>query len=127
MVTTEGKLEISAVGINGLSSGVEKLNDAISNNLDEVTNLFTASDGIVSQITTLIDTYNDSDGSLTIRQTALNVDLSGIADEYDRLEDRLRNYEETLRKRFGFLDSAVAGYSATGAWLKTALKLPERD
>lgn len=117
-----GKLEISPIGIGTLASGKEQLADAIENNLDQVGELFASTDGIVSQLTSLIDNYNDSDGTLTKRQTFLNKDLSSISDEYDDLESRLRNYEDMLRKRFSFLDSTVAGYDATAAWLKTALQ-----
>ncbi len=122
-----GKLEISSVGTGTLSSGAEKLSDAIENNLTEVGSLFASTDGIVSQLTTLIDSYNDSDGTLTQRQSNLNINLSEISDEYDDLETRLRDYEETLRKRFSFLDSTVAGYDATAEWLKTALAPISKD
>jgi flagellar hook-associated protein 2 len=116
-----GKLEISSVGIGTLDSGTEALSKAVTNNLDEVGQLFASSDGIVSQLTSLINNYTDSDGALTKRQTDLSDDLSGISDEYDDLEVRLRNYEDTLRKRFSFLDSTVAGYNATSTFLTTAL------
>jgi flagellar hook-associated protein 2 len=127
LINREGKLEISAVGLGSMESGAQKLSNAISNNLPEVGALFASSDGVVSQLTDLIDGYNDSSGSLTKRQSALNLDLSGIAEEYDELETRLRSYEDTLRKRFSFLDSTVAGYSATSDWLTTALKPVTKD
>jgi flagellar hook-associated protein 2 len=116
-----GQLEISATATGTLSSGSEKLADAIENNLGELGALFASDDGIVSELTTLIDSYNDSDGTLTQRQTDLNTNLSDISDEYDDLETRLRDYEDTLRKRFSFLDATVASYDATASWLKTAL------
>jgi len=122
-----GKLEISSIGIGTLDSGEVQLSKAIENNLDQVGELFASTDGIVSQLTSLIENYNDSDGTLTKRQSSLNTDLSGISDEYDDLETRLRNYEETLRKRFTFMDSAVAGYNATATWLKTALAPVSKD
>jgi flagellar hook-associated protein 2 len=122
-----GKLEISAVGIGTMDSGVERLSNAVANNLDEVGQLFASTDGIVSQLTALIDNYSDSDGTLTQRQTDLNDDLSGISDEYDNLEARLRNYEDTLRKRFSFLDSTVASYNATSSFLESALKPISKD
>jgi len=78
-------------------------------------------------LTSLIDNYNDSDGALTKRQTDLSDDLSGISDEYDNLETRLRDYEDTLRKRFSFLDSTVAGYNATASFLTSALKSSSDD
>lgn len=122
-----GKLEISPVGIGTLDSGVETLNKRVTNDLDELGQLFASPDGIVSQLTSLIDNYNDSDGALTKRQTDLSDDLSGISDEYDNLETRLRDYEDTLRKRFSFLDSTVAGYNATASFLTSALKSSSDD
>jgi flagellar hook-associated protein 2 len=78
-------------------------------------------------LTSLIDNYNDADGTLTKRQNFLNKDLSSISDEYDSLEARMRSYEDTLRKRFSFLDSTVAGYDATAAFLESALKPVTKD
>mgnify|MGYP000117161369 FL=1 len=127
LVNAEGKLEISVTGIGTLDSGADQLNDAITNNLDEVGAIFATSDGVISQITDLIDSYNDSDGSLTQRQTALNVDLTGISEDYETLETRLRSYEETLRSRFSFLDSTVAGFNATSSFLTSALAPIEKD
>ena len=127
LVNADGKLEISVTGIGTLDSGADQLNDAITNNLDEVGAIFATSDGVISQITDLIDSYNDSDGSLTQRQTALNVDLTGISEDYETLETRLRSYEETLRSRFSFLDSTVAGFNATSSFLTSALAPIEKD
>jgi flagellar hook-associated protein 2 len=123
----EGKLEISPLGIGTMDTGVEKLAGAIEHNIDEVGQLFASTDGVVSQLTELISNYNDSDGSLTRRQSFLNADLTSISDEYDALEERLRNYEDTLRSRFSFLDSTVAQYDATSSWLTTALTPVSKD
>lgn len=122
----EGRLEISTIATGSLQSGADKLSDAISNNLNGVGELFASSDGIVSQLTTLIDNYNGGDGTLTKRQTALNENISVIEDEYTALEARLRSYEDTLRKRFSFLDSTVAQFNATGNFLTSVLN-PSRD
>ncbi len=127
LVNKEGKLEVSPAGIGSMKSGVDQLNDAITNNLDEVGALFAGTGGVVSQITDLIDSYNNSDGSLTLRETALNKDLTGIKEEYTTLEERLRNYEETLRSRFSFLDSTVAGFNATSTFLTSALAPIKKD
>ena len=123
----EGKLEISPLGIGTMDTGVEKLAGAIEHNIDEVGQLFASTAGVVSQLTELISNYNDSDGSLTRRQSFLNADLTSISDEYDALEERLRNYEDTLRSRFSFLDSTVAQYDATSSWLTTALTPVSKD
>jgi flagellar hook-associated protein 2 len=127
LVNREGKLEISVAGIGTMDSGAEQLKNAITNNLDEVGAVFAGTGGVVSQITNLIDSYNDSDGSLTQRQTALNLDLTGISEDYKTLETRLRDYENTLRSRFSFLDSTVAKFNATSSFLTSALAPVEKD
>lgn len=127
LIDRNGKLEISAAGIGSLPSGSAQLTDAIENNLGEVGKLFAEDGGIVSQLTDLIDSYTGTDGSLSVRETALNSTLSDISDEWDAHEAWLRDYEETLRSRFAFLDSTVAAYDATGAWLANALKVPTKS
>jgi len=127
LVNKEGKLEVSAVGIGTMKSGADQLKDSIANNLDEVGAIFAGTDGVVSQIDTLINSYNDSDGSLTQRETALNLDLTGIKEDYTTLEARLRDYENTLRSRFSFLDSTVAGFNATSTFLTSALAPIKKD
>ena len=127
LISREGKLEISATGIGTMDSGAKQLSDAIANNLDQVGSLFADDGGIVSQLTELIDTYTDSDGSLSTREKTLNENLDDIADQWDAHETFLRSYEETLRKRFSFLDSTVAAYDATSSWLTSALKVPTKS
>ena len=122
-----GKLEISTVGIVTFDSGADRLAKTAETNLDKLGLLFAAPDGIVSQLTSLIENYNDSDGALTKRQSDLSDDLSNISNEYDDLETRLRNYEDTLRQRFSFLDSTVASFNATSNFLTAALKPQSSD
>ena len=127
LISRDGKLEISATGIGTMDSGAKQLSDAIANNLDQVGSLFADDGGIVSQLTELIDTYTDSDGSLSTREKTLNENLDEIAEQWDAHETFLRSYEETLRKRFSFLDSTVAAYDATSSWLTSALKVPTKS
>ncbi len=127
LINREGKLEASTASLGTMQSGSDQLKDSITNNLDEVGALFATTDGVVSQITELIESYNDSDGSLTEREKALNIDLTGIKEDYSTLEARLRDYEDTLRSRFSFLDSTVAGFNATSTFLTSALAPIKKD
>ena len=117
-----GRLEINPVGIGNMQSGAEKLEDALKNNLQEVGEIFASPNGVTSKLTTLIDSYAGSNGTLTLRNTALSKEVSGIRDEYEALETKLRDYEERLRSQFSFLDSTVASYNATGEWLASTLE-----
>ncbi|XQW85815.1 flagellar filament capping protein FliD [Thalassotalea piscium] len=117
-----GLLEVNPAGIGTMKSGTEKLEEALKFNLEEVGEIFASSDGVVSNLSTLIESYNGSSGTLTIRNTALNKEYSGIKDEYTALETKLRDYEDRLRSQFSYLDSTVASYNATGSWLTATLE-----
>lgn len=118
----DGLLEISSVGIGDMDSGTEKLSSALSDRLSEVGEIFASDDGVATNLLTMIDSYNGSDGTLSLRSTTLNASLANIPDEYETLETRLRDYEDTLRSKFTFLDQTVSLYSSTGDWLSSTLK-----
>jgi len=120
-IDKNGFLEINPVGIGTMKSGTERLEGALVNHLDEVGEIFASDNGVTSKLTTMIDSYIGSDGTLTLRNTSLSQQVSGIRDEYDALESRLRDYEDRLRSQFAFLDSTVASYNATGTWLTSTL------
>lgn len=120
-INRDGRMQISTFSSANILSGQAKLDNALENKLVELGELFASPNGIASQMTEMIDGYIASDGVLTQRQSTLNERVSGIADEYEALEFRLRSYEETLRKQFSFLDSTVSQYNATGDFLKSSL------
>ena len=117
----DGRLKLSTFSSDNVASGQERLDNALENNLGDLGKLFASSNGIATQMTEMIDGYIASDGVLTQRETTLNERVSGIADEYEALEFRLRSYEETLRNQFSFLDSTIAQYNATGDFLTASL------
>ncbi|UUO23149.1 hypothetical protein FGD67_07955 [Colwellia sp. M166] len=120
-ITKYGTLEISASSGNSLPSGQERLASALESNLAEVGAIFASTNGVATKMSESINNYIGTNGTLIEREKSLNEQLSGIEGEYEALEDYLRNYEETLRKRFTFLDNTVAQYNATGSFLDSAL------
>lgn len=116
-----GHLEIGTTTYGTLDTGSEKLSSALENNLGDIGELFASSNGVSTQLNTLLDSYIGSTGTITERNSALSVEISGIADEYQALEDRLRDYEDTLRRKFTFLDQTVSQFNATSVWLTSAL------
>lgn len=117
----DAQVEISAISLPSQPSGQDKLASALENNLDEVGKLFANTDGIANIMSELINTYTDSDGTLTSRENLLNQQLKDVEQGYVDLEAELRDYEETLRKRFTFLDATVAQYNSTSSWITTTL------
>lgn len=120
-ITKNGTLEISASSSSSLPSGQERLTAALENNLTEVGELFASTNGVATKMSESINNYIGTNGTLIVREKALNEQLSGIKDEYEDLEAYLRNYEDTLRKRFTFLDNTVAQFNATSSFLTSAL------
>jgi len=117
----EGELEISQFSTTSLPSGQERLDDALENNLDQVGELFASSDGIATQLSTMIDGYIKSDGVLTLREKSLNERIDSVKDEWEELEERLRSREAILRAQFTALDSTVAQYNSTASYVTTTL------
>lgn len=120
-ITKNGTLEISAASGSSLPSGQDRLTAALENNLAEVGEIFASTNGVATKMSESINNYIGTNGTLIEREKALNEQLSGIKDEYEDLEAYLRNYEDTLRKRFTFLDNTVAQFNATSSFLTSAL------
>lgn len=118
----DGKLEISTFSSENIPTGQQRLDDALKNNSGDIGEFFASSNGIATQMTAIIDSYNESDGVLSKRQDSLNERISGIALEWETLEERLRSYEATLRNQFTALDATVSQYNATGKWLTSTLE-----
>jgi len=117
----DGRLEKSTFSSANILSGQQRLDNALENNLEELGELFASPNGIATKMTAMIDGYITNNGVLTQREDTLNERVSGIADEWQTLEERLRTYEATLRKQFSFLDGVVSQYNATGDWLSSSL------
>lgn len=120
-ITKYGTLEISASSDSSLPSGKERLAKALENNLAEVGAIFASTSGVATKMSESINNYIGTNGTLVQREKSLNEQLTSIKTEYEDLEAHLRDYEDTLRKRFTFLDNTVAQYNATGDYLKSAL------
>ncbi len=123
-IDKNGLLQKSTFSSANIPSGQQRLDNALSDNLAEVGELFASPDGIATKLASMIDGYIASDGVLTQREKTLNERVGEIPDEYEDLEARLRSYEATLRKQFNYLDSTVAQYNATASWITSALALP---
>ena len=120
-INKDGFLQKSTFSSETIETGSQRLQNALSTKLSEVNDLFSSENGIAKKMSEFIGSYIDSDGFLTERQNSLNSRISDIPDEYQALEDRLRSYEDTLRKQFTFLDTTVSQYNATGSYLTSAL------
>lgn len=108
-----GKMEIDTAG----------LTKVLNSDFGSFVNLFSAKDtGIASRLESLAASFLKRDGGLIVaRQEGLNTQLKGIADQTDRLENRMVSIERRIRAQFSTLDTLVSSLSSTGNFLTQQL------
>ncbi|MBF7072349.1 flagellar filament capping protein FliD [Glaciecola sp. MH2013] len=119
-LTAEGTLEIGSTDF-GLGTGESRLSDALEDNFDEVSKLFTADDGIANKLYDFLDQYTKSNGVLADRETAAKDQRDQLLDDRAAFELRLVSFEETLRGRYLNLDQTVARLQQTSSALLASL------
>lgn len=89
-------------------SDESKLTTALSENLDEVIDLFTdSSSGLVTQLDELLESYNSSlDGIIQTRQDSIVSEQSRIDNEIDLIEARVEAERLFLESQFAILEQA---------------------
>ncbi|HFB66802.1 MAG TPA: hypothetical protein ENJ60_14820, partial [Aeromonadales bacterium] len=120
-VNSLAEIGISTNQDGTLSLDSSKLNQQLTDNLDNIEQIFTASNGIASSLSTLVDQYTNSTGILTSRTSSLNEQLSRIDDDRIQLSERLDQLETRLRAQFGAMDALVAQLKSTGNFLTQQL------
>ncbi|MEM9103482.1 MAG: flagellar filament capping protein FliD [Pseudomonadota bacterium] len=96
--TKEGPLQIDTL----------ELDDAIENNFDEISQIFTAEDGIASRFLDRIDQYTGTGGLIDTREETLENQIERVIKAEEDLFFRLNKMEENLRRRFTTMDILVA-------------------
>ncbi|GGF52183.1 flagellar filament capping protein FliD [Alteromonas lipolytica] len=120
-LNSDGELEIPATDF-GLGSGTERLEAALEDNFDEIAKLFTdENQGIAVRLFELTKEYTSYSGLISLRERAAKDDKDQIADERERFDLRMLNYEQILRDRYLNLDQTVARLNQTGSALLAAL------
>ncbi len=108
----EGRLEIDS-SVAG---------DAIALDFDAVGELFADADqGIAVRLDAFISTLLESDGSISLREERLNDRLADLTDQRERLDDRMLLVEERYFKQFQALDTLLAQFQSTSAYLTQQL------
>ena len=107
---------LSQIGFETLQTGKLKLNtsdlkDALQNNFDDVTAIFTDTDsvkGFNAAMQDMLDRYLDStDGAVNNRIDALNDSIDSIDEDISNFDDKMSAYETRLRKGFTAMEIAL--------------------
>ncbi len=123
---SSGYNSLAMIGISMDREGVMSLNssefsDALQNNLNAVSDVFSSSDGVAARLDTRLDQYLNSGGTFDLQTKSLNKQLSRLSDDRDTVTIRLDNLERTLMKQFIAMDVAVGQFQSTGAYLAQQL------
>jgi flagellar hook-associated protein 2 len=112
---------LSKEGLLEKDSLVRSLNDALSENYDDVGTIFAGPDGIASQFESFLENYLDSSGALQSRQDSLNADLRDLEDDVANHEYRMEQLEITLRQQYSALDALIAQMQSSSSYLQSQL------
>jgi flagellar hook-associated protein 2 len=118
----QNELEISSNDKIGLGSGDDRLKDALKDNFDQISALFTDEEqGIAVRLFDYVEEYTSFSGLLKSRVDTAKDQREQIFDERLTLELRLASTEEILRKKYLNLDQTVARLNSTGSALLATL------
>lgn len=104
-----------------------KLQNALTNNLSDVTSMLSAtgssasSQGIAVQLSTQFGNLISSTGILTNQTTSLQSQVTSIENQRTALQLRLSQIQANYTKQFTALDSTIASMQSTASYLTTQL------
>jgi len=104
---------LSQIGFSTLQSGLIEFDasafkDALANNIEDVTAIFTDSAGFNNAFQGMIETYTDShSGYLSDRIDTLGDQIDSLDEDISNFDDRMTAYEERLRKSFTAMEIAL--------------------
>ena len=93
------------------------LTNALSANLTAVGNLLGGTNGIATQLNTLINQYSGPGGLLSSVNQGLQSSLSNVSRQQTALQAELATYSATLTSQYNAMDAAVAALKETQTYL----------
>lgn len=100
-----------------LSIDDEKLTDAIDKNFDQVVAIFGGENGVAGKLSDQLDDYSKTGGLLAQRENSLNDDLRELSRKESDATTQLTKYEESLRARYGSLDTLLSKLKQSSSYL----------
>jgi flagellar hook-associated protein 2 len=82
-----------------------------------VQNLFASTNGIGTQLNSLVTNYSSSSGILQTRINDLNTDVSNLSTQQTALNTRMATYQEQLVKQYSNLDTLMTSLDNTSSYL----------
>lgn len=121
--TTSTELStIFQIGVKMDNKGVlslddEKFSEALDKNYEQVVALFSGEDGVAGKLSSQLEEYSKSGGLLAKREDSLNSDLREVSRKQADVAIQMTKYEESLRARYGSLDTLLAKLNKSASYL----------
>ena len=115
--TSLASLGITANTQGTFSTNSATLGNALTASLSSITNFFGGTNGIATQLNTLITQYTQAGGLLDSINTGLQSSLTDVAKQQTALNARMAIYSATLTKEYNAMDTAVALLKQTQTYL----------
>lgn len=107
-----------SIGSDGtLSVDSTKLNSALQQNPGAVQGLFSGSNGLGTQLNTLLDTTIGAGGVISSKTTALQTEIDSMTTQLNALTARSTQLTAQYNAQFNAMDSIVAAYKNTSSLL----------
>lgn len=117
-----GLVGIDSDGLGKLSFDTDAFEAAFEAEPDQVTDLFTSSDGFVKSMLTALDVYLDPiDGSLQLRKDTLESRIEDMNDQVDAYTLRQNKLEDRLRKQFNAMEALLGTLQSTSSYVSAML------
>jgi len=100
-----------------LSLDSTTLSNALSSDPSAVQNLFASTNGVGTQLSSLVTNYNSSTGIIQTRISDLDTDVTGLQSQQTALNARMATYQEQLVKQYTNLDTLMSSLNNTSSYL----------
>lgn len=124
---TASLLNLTQLGINTdpetghLSVDQDSLDAAGALNIQDIGKFFAGDNGLATRLTSVIDDFIGTNGSVGERTKSIQSGLDRLDDQNDRLNVRLANLDERLRRDFIAMDILVGQLNAVSGFLTQQL------
>lgn len=107
-----------AVGLDLQSDGTlaideDRMADALVNNFDDFSSLFTGDNGFATTLSETLESYLKYDGVFDGTESSYKQQMDDIEEQYSAHISYVTSYKEMLTKQFASLDSTIATLNAT--------------
>lgn len=119
--TALSQLGISLDVEGKMSLDEDQLNTALAQDFNGVSSFLADAGGFAESLDTLINSYIETDGMLSLRVEGLNDRLERISDQRDALDLRMEQVEARYLKQFTALDSMLAQMQQLSGYLSQQL------